>query len=48
MLATPEPIKDWSLSRLREKPIKMATKVVSHGRTVAFRMVEVAIPWQMF
>jgi hypothetical protein len=46
MLATPEPIKDWSLSSLREKLIKGA-KVVSHGRTVAFQMAEGAIR-QMF
>ena len=47
-LATPEPIKDWSLTSLREKPIKIGAKVVSHGRYVAFQMAEVAIPRQMF
>jgi hypothetical protein len=31
-LATPEPIKDWSLTSLKEKLIKIGTKVVSHGR----------------
>jgi Transposase DDE domain group 1 len=30
-LATPEPIKDWSLSSLKEKLIKIGAKVVSHG-----------------
>ena len=43
-LATPEPIKDWSLTSLKEKLIKIGAKVVSHGRYVAFRMAEVAIP----
>ena len=47
-LATPEPIKDWSLTSLRERLIKIGAKVVSHGRYVAFQMAEVAIPRQMF
>ena len=47
-LATPEPIKDWSLTSLKEKLIKIGAKVVSHGRTVAFQMAEVAIPRRMF
>ena len=34
--ATPEPIKDWSLSSLKEKLIKIGAKVVSHGRYIAF------------
>src|ERR1700731_2685370 len=42
-LATPEPIKDWSLTSLKEKLIKIGAKVVSHGRYVAFQMAEVAI-----
>jgi hypothetical protein len=47
-LATPEPIRDWSLTSLKEKLIKIGAKVVSHGRYVAFQMAEVAIPRQMF
>jgi hypothetical protein len=47
-LATPEPIKNWSLTSLKEKLIKIGAKVVSHGRYVAFQMAEVAIPRQMF
>jgi Transposase DDE domain group 1 len=46
-LATLEPIKDWSLTSLKEK-IKIGAKVVSHGRYVVFQMAEVAIPRQMF
>ena len=45
-LATPEPIKDWSLTSLKEKLIKIGAKVVSHGRYVVFQMAEVAIPRQ--
>ena len=47
-LATPEPIKDWSLTSLKEKLIKIGVKVVNHGRYVAFQMAEVAITRQMF
>src|ERR1700676_462955 len=47
-LATPEPIKDWSMTTLKEKLIKIGAKIVSHGRYVAFQMAEVAIPRQMF
>jgi hypothetical protein len=42
-LATPELIKDWSLTSLKEKPIKIGTKIISHGRSVVFPMAEVAI-----
>jgi hypothetical protein len=47
-LATPEPIKAWSLTSLKEKLIKIGAKIVSHGRYVVFQMAEVAIPRQMF
>jgi hypothetical protein len=47
-LATPEPIKDWSLTSLREKLIKVGAKLVSHGRYVAFHMAEVAVTRIMF
>ena len=47
-LATPEPIKDWSLTSLKRKLIKIGAKVVSHGRYVAFQMAEVAIPKNVF
>jgi hypothetical protein len=48
-LATPEPIKDWSLTSLKEKLIKIGAKVVSHhGRYVAFQMAEVSKPRNLF
>ena len=47
-LATPEPIKDWSLTSLTEKLIKIGAKLVSHGRYVAFQMAEVAVSRMMF
>jgi hypothetical protein len=42
------PIKDWSLTTLKGKLIKIGAKVVSHGRYVAFQMAEVAIPRNLF
>jgi hypothetical protein len=47
-LATPEPIKDWSLTTLKQKLIKIGAKVVSHGRYVVFQMAEVAISRHLF
>ena len=47
-LATPEPIKDWSLTTLKDKLIKIVAKVVSPGCYVIFQMAEVAIARQMF
>ena len=43
-LATPEPIKDWSLTSLREKLIKVGARLVSHDRYVAFQMAERSMP----
>jgi hypothetical protein len=43
-LATPEPIKDWSLTSLKEKLIKIGAKVINHGRYVTFQMAEVGAP----
>ena len=42
-LATPEPIKDWSMTSLKEKLIKIGAKVVRHGRYIAFQMADVVI-----
>jgi hypothetical protein len=47
-LATPEPMKGWSLTSLKEKLIKIGAKVVSHGRYVAFQIAEVAVPRHLF
>jgi len=47
-LATPEPIKDWSLTSLKEKLIKIGAKVVGHARYVTFQLAEVAITGSLF
>ena len=47
-LAMPKAAEPWSLTSLREKLIKIGAKVVSHGRSIAFQVAEVAIPRELF
>ena len=47
-LALPEAVKQWSLTSLREKLIKIGVKIVRHGRYVIFQMAEVAVPRELF
>ncbi len=47
-MALPEAVKHWSLTTLREKPIKIGAKVVRHGRYISFQLAEVAIPRLLF
>jgi len=47
-LALPNEIEHWSMTRLREKLIKIGAKVVRHGRYITFQHAEVAIPRQLF
>ena len=47
-LAFPREVKDWSLTTLREKLIKIGAKVVSHSKAVTFQMAEVAVPRALF
>jgi hypothetical protein len=44
----PRSVKHWTLTTLREKPIKIATIVVRHTRYVMFQMAEVAVPRELF
>ena len=46
-LATPEPIKDWSLTSLKDKLIKIGAKVAT-AAMLSSRWAEVAIARQMF
>ena len=43
-LASPTEVEHWSQTTLREKLIKIAAEVVSHGRYVTFQSAEVAVP----
>ncbi len=47
-LATPEPMKDWTRTTLKERLIKIGAKVVTHTLYVAFQMAEVAVPGTLF
>jgi hypothetical protein len=47
-LALPEAVKQWSLTSLREKLVKIGAKVVCHGRYFIFQMAEVAVPKELF
>ena len=47
-LALPEAVKQWSLTSLREKLVKIGVKIVRHGRYVIFQMAEVAVPKELF
>ena len=47
-LALPRSVKHWSLTRLREKLIKIGANVVRHSKCVTFQMAEVAVPQELF
>jgi hypothetical protein len=47
-MATLEPVKQWPLTSLKEKLIKTCANAVSHGRYVALRMAEIAVPRELF
>jgi hypothetical protein len=47
-LALPEEIKQWSLTTLRQRLVKIGAKIVRHGRSVIFQMAEAAVPRALF
>jgi hypothetical protein len=47
-LALPQQVKQWSLTTLRNKLVKIGAKVVRHGRYVTFQLAEVAVPRALF
>jgi hypothetical protein len=44
----PQAVRHWTLTTLREKPIKIGAKVVRHARQVIFQMAEVAVSRELF
>jgi hypothetical protein len=46
--ALPRSICHWSLTTLRDKLIKIGSKVISHARYTIFQMAEVAVPKEIF
>jgi hypothetical protein len=47
-LALPDEVKQWSLTTLRERLVKIGAKIVRHGRSVTFQMAEVMVPRELF
>ena len=47
-LALPDVVAQWSLTSLREKPVKIGARIVRHGRYVVFQLAEVAVPRAVF
>jgi hypothetical protein len=47
-LALPNDVKQWTLTTLRQRLVKIGAKVVRHGRSVIFQMAEVAVPRDLF
>ncbi len=46
--ALPPSVKQWSLTTLRDKLIKIGAKVVHHARYVTFQLAEVAVPRRLY
>ncbi len=47
-LALPQEVEHWLLTTLRERLVKIGAKVVRHGSSVTFQLVEVAVPRHLF
>ena len=47
-LTLPKSIRQWSLTTLREKLVKIGAKVTRHSKYVTFQLAEVAVPRQLF
>jgi hypothetical protein len=47
-LALPDVVKQWSMTTLRERLVKIGARIVRHGRSVVFQMAEVMVPRGMF
>ena len=47
-LALPDEIKQWSITTLRDRLVKIGAKIVRHGRSIIFQMAEVMVPRARF
>ena len=47
-LALPPTVKHWILTTLRDKLVKIGSKVVRHARYVIFQLAEVAVPGRLY
>ena len=47
-LVLPKPIRGWTLTKVREKLIKIGAKVLRHSKYILFQLAAVAVPRQLF
>ena len=47
-LVLPTEAARWSLTTLRERLVKIAARIVRHGRYLGFQLAEVAVPRPLF
>jgi hypothetical protein len=47
-LALPKSVRQWSLTTLKEKLVKIGATVTRHAKYVTFQLAEVAVPRQLF
>ena len=47
-LALPGEVRQWSLTSLREKVVKIGAKIIAHARYTVFQMAKVAVPQDVF
>jgi hypothetical protein len=41
-------VEQWSMTMLRERLVKIGTKIVRHGRSIIFQIAEVMVPRGLF
>ncbi len=46
--ALPAEVAQWSMTTLRERLVRIGTKIVRHGRSITFQMAEVMVPRDLF
>jgi len=47
-LALPDEVKQWSMTTMRERLVKIGAKIVRHGRSIIFQMAEVMVSRGLF
>ena len=47
-LALPETVKQWSMTILRDRLVKIGARIVRHGRSITFQMAEVMVSRALF
>jgi len=47
-LAPPEEVRQWPMTTLRDRLVKIGARIVRHGRSISFQMAEVMVPRRLF